>query len=184
MKRITLAAVILITLGAGLATAEDRYPGFRIAVNPVIDVPLPSEARMFQPAGGAAVSGRYVLPGFRPLAAGIVLGYHLGRMQHPDLGDLGWLSVISAEATAELRATLGGVIDLCFAGGAGYFFAFANDALSSSASNLVWSAGVGLDVRTTATLSIGIQGEYRSYEGLYHIVSIGIGADLQVGGVN
>ena len=73
------------------------------------------------------MSVSYVFPFFRPLSTGIVVNYHLGRLQHEDLGNLGSLSVISAEATVELRLTFLKRIDTFISGGAGYFYTFEND---------------------------------------------------------
>ena len=129
------------------------------------------------------MSGSYVFPFFRPLSIGIAVNYHLGRLRHADLGNLGSLSVISAETTAELRLTFLRLIDVYFSGGAGYFYAFLNDESLSSASNMVLSGRIGVGFRATPTITIGVQGEYRRYQSLYHRMGVGLGVDLLLGGV-
>ncbi len=183
MNRIAAAAAVLLVLAAGLSGAQQQCRPFVVSVRPAIDIPLPPDPNLFQLGGGVAVSGSYVLPFFRPLSAGIAVTYHLGRLQHADLGSLGSLSVLSAEVAAELCLTVLRRIDGYLSGGAGYFYAVLNGDPSSWAASLVWSGRVGVGFRVSPALTVGIQSEYRRYESLYHLLGVGAGLDLRLGGV-
>jgi hypothetical protein len=183
MNRTALMAAVLLVFAAGFSSAQEQYRPFLVSIKPEIDIPLPPDPNLFQIGGGTAVSVSYVFPFFRPLSTGIVVNYHLGRLQHEDLGNLGSLSVISAEATVELRLTFLKRIDTFISGGAGYFYTFENDDPSSWATNLVLSGRTGAGLRATPTLTIGIQGEYRRYFSLYHLIGVGVGVDLWLGSV-
>ncbi|TKJ44013.1 hypothetical protein CEE36_02515 [candidate division TA06 bacterium B3_TA06] len=183
MKRIALVALLLGVFAPGLATAQEQYRSVLVSIKPEADIPLPPDPNLFQPGAGAAVSGSYAFPFFTPLSAGLAVNYHLGRLQHDDLGNLGSLSVISAEPTAELRLTFWRRFEAYLSGGAGYFYAFLNGAPSSAASNLVLNGRIGVGLRATPTLTIGVQGEYRRFCSLYHLIGVGLGVDLWLGGV-
>jgi hypothetical protein len=183
MKRILLAVILLVTLSVGFSAAQEQNIPVRITLKPVVDIPLTPDSNLFQPAGGATISGSYVFPGLQWLSTGISVGYHLGHMQRADLGNLGYLSLISAEPTAETRATIAGLIDLYLSGSVGFFYGSMTDNPSSSVSNFVLSGGIGINIRATQALTIGIYSEYRRYESLYHLIGIGLGVDLFLGGV-
>jgi hypothetical protein len=182
MKRIAMATIGLFAFCAAMISAQERYTPVRISVRPVVDIPIGPDANLFKLSGGGAVSGSYIFPGFRAFSAGAAVNYHVGRMSNVDLGDLGSLSTVSVEATAEIRGTLGGLIELSLTGSAGYFYAFRNDNPSLSASNLVWGTGAGIGVVITPTLTLGVFGEYRNLETLYRFIGIGIRGDLLIGG--
>jgi len=183
MKKITLAATVLIVFAAEFSAAQEQYRPIIVSIKPGMDIPLPPDPHLFQLGGGVAVSGSYIFPSFRPLSTGIVVNYHLGRLQHDDLGNLGSLSLISAETTTELRGTLRRVIDVYLSVGAGQFYAFLNGEPSSSVSNLVLIGRIGVGLRATPTLTIGVQCEYRRYCSLYHLMGVGLGVDLWLRGI-
>jgi hypothetical protein len=182
VSRLAWSAAVLFVLAAGVCTAQDPYRPMLMSITPAVDIPLPPDSRLFRPSGGVATRVGYVFPFFRPLSGGIGVVYHLGRMQHSDLGRLGSLSVISAEAAVELRLTFLGRFDAYLAGGAGWFYTFLNDDPSSWATRVVVSGRLGAGLRATPTLTIGLQGEYRRYESLYPLVGVGVGMDLRLGG--
>jgi hypothetical protein len=132
------------------------------------------------------VSVSFVFPFFRPISFGLAVDYHLGRMQHADLGNLGFLSVISPEATVEFRLTFLKLLEVYLSGGAGYFFAFRNEDTDPSrvvgVTNFVWGGRLGVGLRVSSRLTIGLQGEYRRYESLYHLFGAGFGVDIWLGG--
>ena len=103
MKRIALLDFVFLVFTVGFSTAQEQYRPIVVSIKPQIDVPLPPDPSLFQIGGGVAVSGSYVFPSFQPLSTGIIVNYHLGPLRHADLGNLGSLSVISAETTAKLR---------------------------------------------------------------------------------
>ena len=183
MKRIALAAVVLLVFTAGSSAANGQDRQFIVSIKPEIDIPLPPDHNLFKPGVGIGVSGRYVFPFFRPLSAGIEANYHLGRMIHDDMGNLGSLSVISVETTAELRLTLMRLMDVYLSGGTGYFYTFMNGEPSSFATNLVFSGRIGVGLRATPEMTICLHGEYRRYRSLYHLIGVGIGVDLWLKGV-
>jgi hypothetical protein len=113
---------------------------------------------------------------------GFIASYHLGRMGRADLGNLGSLSVISAEISTDLRLTFLKMIEIYLSGGAGYFYAFQNNDPSSSATNLVFCGAIGVGVRATPAMTVAIHGEYRRYQSLYQLISAGLGVDLWFGG--
>ena len=181
MKRIAFISVCLFVFAAGFSTAQEANRRILVSIKPEIDVPLPPDPFLFKPGGGVAVSGKYILPFFRPLSAGVAVNFHLGRMRHTDLGNLGSLSVLSAEITTELRLTFRQLLDAYFSVGAGYFYVFLNGESSSSVSNLVLNGRIGAGLRVTPTMTVGIQGEYRRYLSLYHLMGIGLGLDFPAG---
>jgi hypothetical protein len=183
VKRIALAAFVLIFLAAGHSFAQETERSYLMSINPELDLPLPPDPFLFKSAGGLGISGSYVFPFFRPWSAGAELDYHLARMRHADLGNLGSLSLISVSATTEMRLTFKELIDAYLSIGAGYFIAFQNGEASSWASNIVLNGRIGAGLRVTPMITVGIQGEYRRYLRLYHLVGIGIGLDLRLGGV-
>jgi hypothetical protein len=183
MNRTALVAAALLVVAAAFSTAREQYQPLLVSIKPEIDIPLPPDPNLFQIGGGTAVSASYVFPFFRPLSMGILVNYHLGRLHHEDLGISGSLSLISAEATIGLRLTLWQLIDAYLSGGAGYFFTFVNEKPSSWATNIVWSGGIGFGMRVTPALTVGIQGEYRRYRSLYHLIGVGLGMDLRMGSV-
>jgi hypothetical protein len=184
MKKFFFAAVVLVVFACGFSTAQGQYRPILVSLRPQIDIPLHPDQFMFGISGGLGASGSYVFPFFQPLSAGIAVNYHLGPMRHDEMGNLGSLSVISAETTAELRITLLRLIDAYLSGGAGYFYAFLNDDPSSFVTNLVYNGRVGVGLRVNPTITIGIQGEYRRYRSLYHLLGVGLGVDLRLGGTN
>jgi hypothetical protein len=183
VKRTALVAAVLLVCAAPFSTAQKQCQQLLVSIKPEIDIPLPPDPNLFQIGGGTAVSASYVFPFFRPLSAGILVNYHLGRLQHEDPGIHGSLSLISAEAIIGLRLTLWQLIDAYLSGGAGYFFTFVNKEPSSWATNIVLSGGMGIGLRVNPTLTVGIQGEYRRYRSLYHLIGVGLGADLRLGSV-
>ena len=184
MKHIIMAAIGLFVFCTAMISAQERDIQARISIKPAVDIPIGPDVNLFKPSGGGAVGGSYVFPGFRAFSAGAAANFHVGRMNNVDLGDLGSLSTISIEATAEIRGTIGGLVDLYLTGCAGYFYTFRNNNPSRSASNFVWGTGAGLGVVVTPTLTLGVFGEYRYYETLYQIIGIGIRSDLRIGGKN
>jgi hypothetical protein len=150
---------------------------------PAVDIPLPPDHRLFHLGGGVAARVGYVLPFFLPLSAGVGVVYHLGSMQHPDLGNPGSLSLVSAEGSVELRLTFLRRIDAYLAGGAGWFYAVLNEDPSQWVSNIALSGRLGVGLRASPRLSVGVQGEYRRYQSLYHLIGIGVAVDLWLGGV-
>lgn len=181
MRTAILAATAFVALAAGCLAAQEPSAGLVVSVKPGLDVPLPPDPELFRLSGGTAAGVSHSLPFFRPLSAGVLVNYHLARMQHATLGNLGSLSVISAEGTAELRWRSRTPLDLYLGGGAGLFYALLNDRPSSWVSNFVWNGHVGIGLRATPSLSIDLQGEYRRYESLYHLIGISLGAELRLG---
>ena len=183
MKKIVFTAVVLIAFTCGFSVAQGEYRPILISITPQVDIPLPPDQFMFNISGGLGMRGSYVFPFFQPLSAGIALNYHQGPMRHDEMGNLGSLSVISAETTAELRLTLRSLIDAYLSGGAGYFYAFMNGDPSSFVTNLVFDGRVGVGFRMTPSMTVGIQGEYRRYWSLYHLLGVGLGVDLRLRGI-
>jgi hypothetical protein len=181
LRRHILVAIVLSIFLPCFAAAQEQLAKVRISVEPAIDIPLRADSNLFRPSAGSVVNGLYAIPGFRLLSAGVAATYHAARMQRADLGDLGSLSIFSGEAMVEVRTALRVPIDLYVTGSAGFFYAFENGEPASSASNLVWSTGVGLGVRATPALTVGVRGEYRSYQTIYQFVGIGIVLDLRFG---
>lgn len=183
MKRITLVAVVLLVFAAGFSSAQEQNRPFVVSIKPQMDIPLWPDPNLFQPGGGVGVSRSRPCSSFPALSMGIAGNYHLGRLQHADLGNLGSLSMISIAATTELRGNIRRKIDLYLSGGAGYFYAFLNGEPSQSVSNLVLNGRIGVGLRVNPTMTIGIQGEYRRYRSLYHLMGVGLGVDLWLEGV-
>ena len=125
----------------------------------------------------------YVFPFFHPLSAGLSVDYHLGPLQHDDLGKLGSLSVISAGANLMLRLRFLKQIEPYISVGAGYFYTFENGDPSSWATNLVLSGRIGAGLRAAPSLTVGIQSEYRRYCSLYHLIGVGVCMDIWLGRV-
>jgi hypothetical protein len=183
MKGIALLALALGLFVLRLAAAQEQYRPFVVSIKPQADIPLNPDGRMFQLGAGAAVSGSYVFRFFPLLSAGLAANYHLAPMQHDELGNLGVLSVISAEPTVELRYTFWRKVDAYLSGGAGYFYAFLNGEPSSSVSNLAINGRIGVGLRVTPALTIGVQAEYRRFCSLYHLMGTGLSLDFWLGGV-
>lgn len=183
MNKTALMAAALLIFAAAFSTAREQYQPLLVSIKPEIDIPLPPDPNLFQIGGGTSVSASYVFPFFRPLSTGILVNYHLGRLHHEDLGIRGSLSLISAEAIIGFRLTFWHRFDAYIFGGAGYFFTFVNEEPSSWATNIVWSGGIGFGLRVNATMTVGIQGEYRRYRSLYHLIGVGLGMDLRLGSV-
>ena len=182
MKRRILAAIALSVLCLYPALTQAQPGPVRFSIRPTFDLPLGSDANLFRPSAGTAISGSYVFPGLQFLSVGINGAYHLGRMSNAGLGDLGSLSLISGEARAAVRVTLGRLMELSVSGGAGFFYAFSNDETSSAVSNFVWGAGAGVDLRVSSSLTVGLYGEYRKFETLYQYAGIGVSAQISIGG--
>lgn len=182
MNRIVIVVVILFTAAAGLSPAGELYKPVRISIQPEIDIPLAPDSNLFKLSGGCGISGNYIFPFFKPLSAGVAVNYHLGRMDHADLVILGTLSIMSTEGVVQLRGTLLRLVELYISGGFGYYYALLNEDLASSVSNLMFSGGAGIGFRVSSRLSIGLQGQYRRYNRLYHFIGAGLGIDLWLGG--
>ena len=173
-----LLAIVLVALATGLCSAEEPYRPVVVSLRPEISIPLVPDHFLFQLGGGGSAGVSYVFPSFRPFSAGTVITYHYVGMQHGDLGYLGSLSVVSAAATAELRATIARKIDLSLAGGAGFFCAFLNEEPTSYASNFALAGRIGVGFRATPAMTVGLHAEYRRYETLYHAIVAGLAIDL------
>ena len=182
MKKTGLASVVLFAGISGICFASDTYRPILLSLRPAVDIPLPPDTALFRLGAGATVIVSYVLPFFRPLSVGISANYRLGRMQHAELGNLGSLSVLSAEATTEFRLAFLRFMEIWFSAGAGYFYAFQNHDPSSWATNLVFSGRIGVGVRAAPRLTMSLQGEYRRYQSLSHLLGVGLGADFRLGG--
>lgn len=124
MKRTVLLAVVLLVISTGVPMAQEPIRSIKLSIVPQIDIPLPPDSNLFQLGGGAATGFSYTLASFRAFSVGVLVDHHLGRLDHVNLGNLGSLSVISAEATAGLRYTFVRRIDAYFSSGIGYFYAF------------------------------------------------------------
>ena len=184
VKRTVVVAIGLLCLTGGFASAQEQYRPIVVSIAPQIDIPLPPDPNLFGLGGGVMVGVNYVLPFLRSFSAGISVNYHLGQLQHDDLGNLGSLSVFSAETNLELRLIFLKQIEPYLSVGAGYFYAFENGDPSSWATNLVLSGRIGAALRATPTLTIGIQSEYRRYRSLYHLIGAGVYMDLWLGSAN
>jgi hypothetical protein len=179
---------LLLGLAAGVGTAqahrlESEYRPLVFSVVPTVDIPLPPDHRLFQVGGGVAARIGTVFPFFPRLSAGAEVVYRLAPMEHPDLGDLGSLSLISGEASVELRYTFAGRIDIHLAGGVGWFYALLNEDPSQWVGNVALSGRLGAGLRASPCLSVSVQGEYRRYQSLYHLIGIGVALDLRLGGL-
>ena len=181
MKRTVVVAMVLVFSTAGLACAREPSRPICLSIAPQLDIPLPPDANLFQLGAGVTIGVNYVFPFFQPLSAGLAVNYHLGPLQHDDLGNLGSLSVISAETNLELRLTFLKQIEPYLSVGAGYFYTFESGDPSSWATNLVLSGRIGAGSRATPTLTVGIQSEYRRYCSLYHLIGAGVCMDIRLG---
>jgi len=89
-----------------------------ISLIPQIDIPISPDHNLFQTSGGVMVTGRKPARFLRPLSIGFAGAYHLGRMQHVTLGNLGSLSIFSTEIISTLhwtiRQKIGLSIVICF----------------------------------------------------------------------
>ncbi len=157
---------------------------FIISIRPQFDIPLTPDQNLFLTSGGVMVSRRKSVHFLRPLSIGIAGGYHLGRMQHASLGNLGSHSLISAEAVTDLHWTIRQLIVISISGGAGCFYTGENGERSSWATDLMWSGQLGIGLITSSALTIGIQGEYRNFRRLYHLIGIGLTMDFRLGNVS
>lgn len=160
--------------------AEDEIRRIEISAYPAVSVPLPPDDNLFIIAGGTGASIRYIFQSFRPISSGLDLSYQLAPIHHGDLGSLGSLSVISASITPQIQHTLWNFIPLSASAGAGYFFAFMNGDPTSYASNITWWGRLGIGINISPNWFVGIHGEYRKYESLYHVANIGVMAGAGV----
>lgn len=163
------------------AAAQVEYRPIVVAIRPVFDIPVAPDHLLFQPSGGASLAARYVIPSLPLVSVGGSFTWHLARMQHADLGQLGSLSLAAGEATVELRSTFRMPLDLFLAAGVGWFYAFLNGAPSQFVTSLAWSSRAGVGYRLSPLLTLNLDAEYRRYETLYHFIGIGVGADIHLG---
>lgn len=179
MKRIVLASMLIVF--SGMSTAQMRFRPSVLSVETQLGIPLTPEPHLFDLGGGLAVGGRYV---YRSLAIGIEVHYQLTRLNNDDVGNLGFFSLVSAEAKIELRRPLWRQLDLYFYAGAGQYHVFQNGDPSQSVSNLVWSGGIGIGFPISTKMTIGIQSEYRRYCRFHHMLGVGLSVDLWLEGIN
>lgn len=149
-----------------------------ISVTSSLDLPLPPDHNLFQPAGGLQISAQKPFTVSPLFSLGVAAGYNLGRMQHITLGNLGSLSVLSTEAIADLQWHLWKSMNANVSGGAGYYYAIENGESSSWVTNLVWSGSFGFGVTLNPATVLRVHCEYRNFRKLYHLLGIGLGIEI------
>jgi len=161
------------------ATAGRLPDGHSISVQaaPVLTMPLADSATLFGTSGGGTLEGEYAFPGgaIRPFA-GLRLEYALAPFKADDS-----LSILSFEAAGGASFQVLPRLTLEASGTAGYFLGIVNSD-GSTGSNPAFAAGLGLSFLSTPALDLSAGAAYRNYLGLYHGVSIRLGAAVFLAG--
>jgi hypothetical protein len=179
MKRSMWVALAILTTVAQAPLAEDRSsPPFMLSVRPSVDVPLPV---FFTFGGGMNLTVTYALPFFPMLSVGVDLGYHFAPLNLTESGILASLSALSGSIAMDFRLFFLRRLELCAFLSGGYFFAFLNDDPAATGHNYYVGGGLGLSYRFSPSLSLGIQGRYTNFMGLYDNAAVILDMDMRFG---
>lgn len=145
--------------------------------------PLGADGEFFALGGGGGVSGNFSMPFFRPLSLGLETGYLYAPLTAEDAAGSRYasLSFLAGGAQAGLNLGIGPRIILYAFGNGGYFFTFLNDDTTTLEGNPYVGGGAGASFRIIDRLSLGVEGNYRNYLGLYNSMSLSIGATVHFG---
>ncbi len=171
--RILITAIVLMCGVLLTAPAEERE-FFSLNVSPGLTIPVGANSSLYKLGGGAMLTGDFSMPFFQPLRFTADIGYNL----IPINNGVDSLSVVSFGAGAGLRYSILPWLALYAYGRGGYFYGVINDGSGNGGGN-PWLHGVGgVSFRVLPFLSVGVEGGYRHYFGLYSDTAITLGTTL------
>jgi len=176
-KNISVLLGLLFVVCLSVASSQEKTQTSFIIL-PTLDIPLTYDQNLFDASGGIEWSRTSPILRKPILFQGYRLGYHLGYLNHEDFDDLGTLSITSVEGNAGIKGSIRGEVDLFLSGGAGWYYAFENQDISSHASSWILSGGTGLGIHLDSGRIINVQAQYRYYNRLYHFLGLGFGINL------
>jgi len=177
-----LSLFVLTALTATAQTVEDKWydPVVTLKLSPGVGIPLGIDNDLFKLGGGALGSiGIHVA---RPLILSLDLGYSLAPLQTKRYVDLSEsLSIVSVGAGPVLNLNIAPWFVINVFGKGGVFYAFLTDDTSTGGVNPWIIGGGGIYFRIVPPFSIGIEGSYRNYLGLYNDVNVTLGTAIHLG---
>ena len=169
----------IVFAGVLITTPAEEVELFSLNVSPGITIPVGARSDLYTVGGGALISGSFAMPFFQPLRFTADAGYNLV----PIANDEDSLSLLTFGGGAGLSFDLLPWLALYAYGKGGYFYAFLNNGSGNSGANPWIHGGGGVSFRVLPFLSVGIEGAYRHYFGLYSDTGITLGTTLHFGKV-
>ncbi|TFG59007.1 MAG: hypothetical protein E4H36_14575, partial [Spirochaetales bacterium] len=154
---------------------------FSLKINPALNIPLGGDSEFYKLGGGGRVSGNFAMPFFRNLSAGLEAGYSLAPLRMLPDAPPSSLSLLSGAAVIGLNFELFPKFTLSLTGMGGYYHGLFNDEPAVGGGNPLVGGSLGVSYRIIPALSLGVEGAYRNYLGLYQDIQFSIGTAVHFG---
>jgi len=179
LVKVRYMIIILLFLSCvmvSLPAEETEF--FSLDVSPELTVPLGKDRDLFKLGGGVFVTGNFAMPFSRLLHLTADAGYDY----IPLANDADSFSLFSFGGGAGIDYPVLSRLSLYAYGKGGYFYAFLNDRSGNKGGNPWVYGGGGAAFRVSGLFSVGVEGSYRRYFGLYSDFGITLGTALHFGG--
>jgi tetratricopeptide (TPR) repeat protein len=176
--------VLLLVVATGFCQAPGTLqtaapPPFSLTVTPSFDVPLFSDAGLYNVGFGARLQADYRLPALPLLFFGANIGYSFVPLELTYLPAS--LSLVNAGLAVGVRIDPVPRMSLRVQGAAGGFYGFMDDGSGTGGFNPFLSGGVEASWALIPALSLGLGASYRHFFGLYNDLAVTLGATWTFG---
>jgi len=170
MKKIILFLFISVFFPLCMFAQNSQPSYFSLNLTPGLNFPVGSDKDYFNLGGGVGVSGEYRLPA-KPV---FYLSGGIGYSFIPVTFETS-LSVVSFGAGAGAHVDLGKRFFLKGYTNGGFYYSLLNDRSGPRSGNPFVIAGSGLRFLITPQISVGVEGAYTNYFGLYNGITLSLG---------
>ncbi len=178
MRRIIIALLIFLAAFGLLFADESIHPSpLSIGISPGVRFPLGADTALYSMGGGGEIVVDYRLPSLSFLRMGGMLGYSFLPVSFGAS-----MSVVSLGASAGLAVNPVSKLTLSVDMHGGGYFAFLNNNIGPKSLNPFIIPSLGVHYLFTPGFSVGIQGNYRNYFGLYQGIDASLGFRFYPGG--
>jgi len=176
MRRVIFLFIILL-ITSGLSAEDRSFQPLSIGLSPGIQFPLGEKSGLFAPGGGVeiTVDYRFKKPSF--LRLGGILGFSYLPVSFNTS-----MSAVSLGASAGVLIAPLPWLSLSVDMRGGAYYAFLNNNVGPESFNPYILPSVGAHFRFSPSFSLGVQGNYRNYFGLYQGIDTSLGIRFYFGG--
>ncbi|MBN2051634.1 MAG: hypothetical protein JW760_14380 [Spirochaetales bacterium] len=176
MRKVIITFLLLL-ITSGLSAENEPFQPLSIGISPGMQIPLGEGADLFSLGGGGEIAFDYRFQKLPFLRLGGMVGYSLLPLNFNTS-----MSAISIGASAgTIIDSLPGLI-LSFDVHGGAYYAFLNNNVGPKNFNPYILPSIGVHFRLSPSFSIGVQGNYRNYLGLYQGIDASLGIRFYFGG--
>ncbi len=171
MKRsITLLIFIFMFASVYVCSGYSTPLYFSLNLTPGLSVPIGKDADFFNLGGSVGISGEYRIPS-RPL---FYISGSLGYALMPVAFETS-LPALSVGTGAGVHCDISKRLFFKGCTSGGYFYSFMNDKTGPKDGHPFIAAGAGIRFLVAPSISIGLEGSYMNYLGLYNGIGISLG---------